>query len=64
MICSHLATLYDTLFEQNLLWIIKPNSGIEIGYVISRLDRVDKPSTKYIVISLFYFILFIFYFLG
>lgn len=36
---SHLAALYDTLLEQNLLRIVEPYSVIEIEYVAQQVKQ-------------------------
>lgn len=36
---SHLAALYDTLLEQNLLRIVEPYSVVEIEYVAQRVGQ-------------------------
>ena len=38
-ICSHLAALYDTLLDQNLLRIVEPYSVIEIEYVAQQVRQ-------------------------
>ena len=38
-ICSHLATLYDTLLEQNLLHIVEPYLIGEIEYVVQQVGQ-------------------------
>ena len=36
---SHLAALYDTLLEQNLLRIVEPYSVVEIDYVAQQVGQ-------------------------
>lgn len=36
---SHLAALYDTLLEQNLLRIVEPYSVVEIEYVAQQVGQ-------------------------
>lgn len=36
---SHLAALYDTLLEQNLLRIVEPYSTVEIDYVAETVGQ-------------------------
>lgn len=36
---SHLAALYDTLLEQNLLRIVEPYSTVEIAYVAETVSQ-------------------------
>jgi 26S proteasome regulatory subunit N6 len=45
---SHLAALYDTLLEQNLLRIVEPYSVVEIAYVAETVgqERQEKPSAS------------------
>jgi hypothetical protein len=38
-ICSHLATLYDTPLEQNLLHIVERYSVVEIKYVTQQVEQ-------------------------
>ena len=36
---SHLAALYDTLLEQNLLRIVEPYSVVEVDYVAQQVGQ-------------------------
>jgi len=49
---SHLAALYDTLLEQNLLRIVEPYSVVEIEYVAQMVGQA-RPAVeaKSVVIS-------------
>ena len=51
IIKTHLAALYDTLFEQNLLRVIEPFSRVEIAHVaqLVKLPTVQVES-KYILL--------------
>lgn len=40
IIRNHLAALYDTLLEQNIVWVIEPYSRVEIEYVA---EQVKQP---------------------
>jgi 26S proteasome regulatory subunit N6 len=42
IIRNHLAALYDTLLEQNLMRIIEPYSRVEIGYVAETVKQPVK----------------------
>ena len=45
---SHLAALYDTPFEKNVLWIVEPYSVVEIEFVaqyVGQVDKLSRPST-------------------
>ncbi|KDN41867.1 PCI-domain-containing protein [Tilletiaria anomala UBC 951] len=47
IIRNHLAALYDTLLEQNLLRIVEPYSRVEISYVAERVRQpVREVETK------------------
>jgi 26S proteasome regulatory subunit N6 len=49
---SHLAALYDTLLEQNLLRIVEPYSVVEIDYVAKQVGQGrQEVETKYVSIS-------------
>lgn len=39
---SHLAALYDTLLQQNLLRIVEPYSVVEIDYVAKQVGQSRK----------------------
>jgi 26S proteasome regulatory subunit N6 len=58
-ICSHLAALYNTLLEQNLLWIVEPYLVVEIEYVAQQVGQGQQGvEPKYVIIS-FLFIQFL-----
>ena len=40
---SHLAALYDTLLQQNLLRIVEPYSVVEIDYVAQQVGQGRQP---------------------
>lgn len=42
IIRNHLAELYDTLLEQNLLRVIEPYSRVELGYVAQRVRQPER----------------------
>lgn len=42
IIRNHLAELYDTLLEQNLLRVIEPYSRVEIAYVAQRVRQPER----------------------
>lgn len=42
---SHLAALYDTLLEQNLLRIVEPYSVVEVEYVAKQVGQ-DRRSVE------------------
>jgi 26S proteasome regulatory subunit N6 len=42
---SHLAALYDTLLEQNLLRIVEPYSVVEIEYVAQMVGQA-RPAVE------------------
>ena len=50
---SHLAALYDTLLEQNLLRIVEPYSVVEIEYVARQVSqgRQDVEAKYTILLS-------------
>lgn len=51
---SHLAALYDTLLEQNLLRIVEPYSTIEIEYVAQQVGQGQQEvEAKYALPILF-----------
>jgi len=55
---SHLAALYDTLLEQNLLRIVEPYSVVEIEYVAQMVGQARQAvEAKYASLFLFLFIL-------
>ena len=46
---SHLAALYDTLLEQNLLRIVEPYSVVEIAYVAETVGQERQAvEAKYV----------------
>lgn len=49
---SHLAALYDTLLEQNLLRIVEPYSVVEVEYVAQQVGQGRQAvEAKYVLIS-------------
>ncbi len=40
---SHLAALYDTLLEQNLLRIVEPYSVVEVDYIAQQVGQNRRP---------------------
>lgn len=51
---SHLAALYDTLLEQNLLRIVEPYSVVEISHVASVVGQgAPQVEAKYVLLRLF-----------
>jgi 26S proteasome regulatory subunit N6 len=53
---SHLAALYDTLLEQNLLRIVEPYSVVEIEYVAQQVGQGRQAVEAKSVITYFLFI--------
>jgi len=52
---SHLAALYDTLLEQNLLRIVEPYSVVEIAYVAETVGQERQAvEAKYVALSLYF----------
>ena len=48
---SHLAALYDTLLEQNLLRIVEPYSVVEVEYVAQQVGQGRQAvEAKYVFI--------------
>jgi 26S proteasome regulatory subunit N6 len=46
----HLAALYDTLLEQNLLRIVEPYSVVEIAYVTETVGQERQAvEAKYVI---------------
>jgi hypothetical protein len=51
IIRHHLAALYDTLLEQNLMRIIEPYNRVEIGYVAETVKQpVKDVEAKYVLL--------------
>ncbi len=61
IIRNHLAALYDTLMEQNLLRVIEPYSRVEIAYIAERvrhpLADVETKLSQMILVRKFHGIL-------
>lgn len=61
IIRNHLAALYDTLLEQNLLRIIEPYSRVEISHVAERVrqpvQQVEQKLSQMILDQAFHGIL-------
>ncbi|KAF8886857.1 PCI-domain-containing protein [Gymnopilus junonius] len=54
---SHLAALYDTLLEQNLLRIVEPYSVVEIEYVAEAVGQERQALSQMILDKIFYGVL-------
>lgn len=52
IIRNHLASLYDTLIEQNILKCIEPFSKVEISYVAEQVKQPMRDVENKSVISL------------
>jgi hypothetical protein len=49
LIRTHLALLYDTLLEQNLVRVIEPYSVVELSYVANQVGQpLNSVESKYV----------------
>lgn len=65
IIRTHLAALYDTLLEQNLVRIIEPYSRVEIRHVADLVGQpVREVEAKFVVFSFFLLITILLIILG
>lgn len=53
LIRTHLALLYDTLLEQNLVRVIEPYSVVELSYVANQVGQpLNSVESKYVRVCL------------
>lgn len=50
LIRTHLALLYDTLLEQNLVRVIEPYSVVELSYIANQVGQpLNSVESKYVL---------------